>query len=301
MRSFSPDVADPQPTDLEVRIVYLLGTGHCGSTLLDLLLNAHPRVLGLSEIEGIGQLLRARDPAPGPLSSPLWRAVRARYETRTDARFDDVDLALPRRHRAGASHRDDLRRWGETNRCLFECLALESRRPVLVDASKSAIRLAALVRWGGLDLRVLHVVRDGRAVLNAYRRKYGSFSRAFRSWSIPTLRAMRARRLVAPERWLRFHYEDLASDPAGALRGICRFVGIEYEPRMLDFRAVENLGIGGNRMQQDAGSEIVLDDAWRQELPFAHTLLFELLGGALNRAQGYPRPALLDTVPAAGE
>jgi hypothetical protein len=39
-------------------LVYVLGAGHCGSTLLNLLLKGHSQVLGLSEIYLIPQMKR---------------------------------------------------------------------------------------------------------------------------------------------------------------------------------------------------------------------------------------------------
>lgn len=42
-------------------------------------------------------------------------------------------------------------------------------------------------------------------------------------------------RKVPPERRYGLKYEELVQDPAGSLAGICRFLGVEYDPAMLDY------------------------------------------------------------------
>ena len=39
-------------SEIPRKVVFILGSGHCGSTLLDLMLGAHSRIVGLGEMSG---------------------------------------------------------------------------------------------------------------------------------------------------------------------------------------------------------------------------------------------------------
>lgn len=265
-------------------LVYIAGAGHCGSTLLNLLLNGHSKVLGLSEVSSIGAHLDEEDPV---LELPLWRAVARRYEESTGSTFSELELpALPaaRVLRSGSA---DVETWIQPNRDLFDCLALESGARVLVDASKSWQRLAMLSKSGDFDLRVIHLMRDGRAVYNSYRRKYRRPVFALVKWPKFTIPALLLRRGFSRSAWLDLRYEELSTAPEQSLARVCRFLGLDYEPAMLEYRTQANLGLGGNRMAGGSDQGIRLDERWKTELKTGQRLLFALLFGWLNRLLGY--------------
>src|SRR6478672_7231821 len=78
---------------------YILGTGHCGSTLLSLLLNAHSRMIGLSSLRKIDYLLRPPEGGVGLggniLEHEFWKRVRTRYERDTGRSFDQLTVHHP--------------------------------------------------------------------------------------------------------------------------------------------------------------------------------------------------------------
>jgi hypothetical protein len=270
-------------------VAYILGSGHCGSTLLSLLLNGHPRILALSELRKIRVVLdqpaTSRDPSP--LASPLWEQIRRRYESTYQAPFAKLAIDHPSWKTFVRWSRDEIEAWAEPCVRLLSCIAAESGRDILIDSSKSWQQLYLLRRSGRVPIKVLHVIRDGRAVLHSYRRKYEGFLFNFGQWAKPTAMAAVLRPMFAGDEWMPVHYEALATDPTGTLAQICRFLGTEFEPAMMHFRSHPWFGIRGNRMAQGTSEEIRLDEKWRRELPHGQRLLFELLGSPLNRYFGY--------------
>jgi Sulfotransferase family len=279
-------------------VAYILGAGHCGSTLLSMLLNGHSQMLALSELRKIGGLLgeRATRQAgqPNPLDGDLWRRVRARYEETHGEPFDRLAIDHPSWKTFAGWSREQIQAWVEPQVRLLSCIAAESGRTILIDSSKSWQQLYLLRRSGRVKIRVLHALRDGRAVLHSYNRKYDDFLFSFGQWVKPTAMAAVLRPWFSDEDWLEVRYEDLASEPAPALSRICHFLGADFEPAMLRFRSHPWFGIQGNRMAHGTSEEIRLDEKWRRDLPRRDRLLFELLGGPLNRFYGYrirsPRP-----------
>ena len=270
-------------------VAYILGSGHCGSTLLSLLLNGHPRMLGLSELRKIRVVMRQPETSSerNPLHGDLWARVRARYESTYGTAFADLAIDHPSWMTFARWSRERIQAWAEPGVRLLSTIAAESGRDILVDSSKSWQQLYLLRRSGRMPIKVLHVLRDGRAVLHSYKRKYDNFLYCFGQWAKPTAMAAVLRPLFADDEWLPVHYEALATDPEGTLAQVCQFLGTEFAPSMLRFRSHPWFGIRGNRMAQGASEEIRLDEKWRRDLPRRERLLFDLLGGPLNRFYGY--------------
>ncbi|HWM88457.1 MAG TPA: sulfotransferase [Kofleriaceae bacterium] len=275
-------------------VAYILGAGHCGSTLLSMLLNGHSRMLALSELRKIESLLgpRAAEHQPNPLEGALWQRVRSRYESAHGQPFDQLRIDHPSWKTFAGWSRERIRAWAEPQVRLLECIAAESGKDILVDSSKSWQQLYLLWRSGRVPIKVLRVMRDGRAVLHSYNRKYDDFLFSFGQWAKPTAMAEVLRRAFSERDWMNIRYEELATDPTATLTEVCGFLGTEFEPAMLRFRSHPWFGIRGNRMAHGSSEEIRLDEKWRRDLPRRDRLLFELLGGPLNRYHGYRfRPA----------
>lgn len=277
-------------------LVYILGSGRCGSTLLDLLLGGHPDILALGELSTLNTAFHPLDPpaADGLVARSaeayvaFWGAVKERYEEGTGQAFEDARLNAPRWKEVARMSRPEVNRWARRNELILEAAHALSGRPILTDASKRAHRLFLLHRSGRFELKVIHLVRDGRAVANSYLHRYDSFGAGLRTWTTTALAASLLRRRFYQRDWLRVRYEDLAADPEATLRWVCAFLGVRFVPQMLAYRSHPSFGVGGNPLVKEGGSEAIrLDERWRQQLNAGHRLLFGLAAGWLNRLYGY--------------
>jgi len=270
-----------------IPVAYILGSGHCGSTLLNLLLNAHPRMVGLSELVSIQNHLR---PGQGArlTDQAKWVRIKDRFEQiAPEGKFEEIDLATPSLRQILNSSIPP--RWVSDNYGLFRSVLDVMEKDIAVDASKGVKRLMGLEKTGRYDLRVIHLVRNGRAVVHSYRKKGYSFLSSFRRWFIPAVfnrRLMPAKLLDAT---LTVRYEDLCDDPQRVLEAICQHIGLSYTDDMLAYRDVPYIGVGGNRMGKATSvSKISIDERWRQEGRTLDAILFRLfLGGWVNGRYGY--------------
>ncbi len=320
--------------------VYILGASHSGTTLLALLLNAHPDIATVGEAApgkmgdvdtyrcSCGRLIR---------SCPFWQhitdAMRAKHP---EFRLDDfgTKFAFPSNRLAnrllGFEHRraflEGLRDaalrlfpgWQRAQpeimaRCydLASAVLSEVRGRVFVDSSKLAHRLKFLLRMGEFKIKVIHLVRDGRAVALTYmkqdefadsrepalRRGGRGMAATATAHSLPMWKAAEEwRRSVRSAehvlagldkaRWIQVCYEELCRDTPGVLRRIHGFLGTDCSRTAAQFRAVEHHVIG-NGMRLDSLSEIRLDERWRQTLTEQDLLLFQQVAGEVNRRYGY--------------
>lgn len=94
-------------------------------------------------------------------------------------------------------------------------------------------------------------------------------------------------RCVKDEHLLRVRYEDLATRPEREVKRICAFLGMDYQPTMLDFCSVTHHVVNGNRMRAQKDSRIRLDCGWEAEMDTAVRKYFDRNAGAINRRLGY--------------
>jgi len=159
-------------------------------------------------------------------------------------------------------------------------------RQVICDSSHRTTQCRLLYELYGEELKIISLVRDGRAVVNSVRRRTGSsIGAAATRWE----RFHRVQKLmyrVIPDRNRLFiRYEDLCDDPIGTLKKICEFAQIKYEQadNALHF-------IGGSstiRSNKSSVSTIHLDEKWRHQLTDADLALFKKVAGPLNYTFGY--------------
>jgi hypothetical protein len=296
-------------------VVFVMGAGHCGSTLLDLLLGSHSRGFSLGEVRAIGKLaMRGFDP---PRLCGICQESCAFWNGR-------VPGAWARHHfDAGRRRADRLRhRLAPFLSSFYRPLFQASGARVLVDSSKTPGWIERQLRprhfWLGVRPFLIYMVRDGRAVANSYLRKYpeAGMDAWAREWVERTRQMNRYFDRFPPGSRMIVRYERLASDPAEVLREICGRLGLAFEPEMLRYWTHEHHTVGGNlgtrslifrwRKQfeeatldgkflsqrhadylRQVGLAIKLDERWRSELSEERVERFETIAGALNQPFAY--------------
>ncbi len=319
------------------RLVYILGASHSGSTLLAMLLNAHPEICSVGELKAtsLGDVDRYRCSCGYLIKQcPFWARVSEAMVSRgfafdiTDAGTDLLSGRTPYARRLlRPLHRGPVLEWFRDaalscslewrralpqiqarNLALVQSLLEITDTRIVVDSSKTGLRLKYLLRIPGLDVRVIHLLRDGRAVAATHtspheladacdpaRRGGGNGDTTERNWSIyvgarewrrSNEEAEQILRLLPSDRWTRVRYEEYCADPARVLRRLACFLEIGGTYRHEAFRERARHMIG-NGMRFDSSAAISLDERWRDVLSKAELAAFDRLAGSLNRAYGY--------------
>jgi hypothetical protein len=159
-------------------------------------------------------------------------------------------------------------------------------------------------------VKVIRLLRDGRAVTSSYLRKYPqrSYESIVHRWVASSQENDNWVAEVPPENRMVLRYEDLVADTATWMRRICAFLGVDFEGDMIEYWKVKHHIVNGNRgtlsfVQRHfgIGSEPVdkrfyehqepdtfTDERWRSELTPDQRYLFHKIGGALHKRYGYP-------------
>lgn len=297
-----------------VDLVYVLSPGHSGSTLLGLVLGAHPQIATVGELKWAPDSYREDDACAcgqGMRSCEFWRRVeeavqqrgmdlndttfRAHYTSRrrTHEKLIARQVGSPLAEAARSAmiavwptatrDRDHMLRCNVT---LIQAILDVTGVGTFLDTSKDASRLRYLRESKELRIKALHLIRDGRAVAYSLIKKGHSPDEAAHDWVHEHKQALRLRRTFPASDWMSLCYESFCENPDAALAQICRFVGVDPERRTLDYRGWTNHVIG-NRMRLDSSKEIRLDTSWRTRLTDEQRTKVEAVTAELNREFGY--------------
>jgi hypothetical protein len=213
-------------------------------------------------------------------------------------------LLLPR---GGVDAGTGVGRYLEVLGALYRSIRDVSGADVVVDSSKLPSHALLLRRAPGIDLRMVHLVRDSRGVAFSWKKqvsnrvtagepryleRYGPFSASGRYVLYNGLTRL-VGTLGVPYLFLR--YEDLVRDPARRLRTILRHAGLPVDEATLGFvgdghvRLDPNHTADGNPMRFAVGDVAVrMDDEWGRRMDRFDRSVVTTLTSPMLLAYRYP-------------
>lgn len=181
------------------------------------------------------------------------------------------------------------RRIARNSHLLFDVARKVAGTPVIVDSTKNPIRLRALYLERPAEVKVIYLIRDGRAVTHSrMKRENVGMGDAAKVWVAEHRKQRIVQRAMSPKNVLTLRYENLCMEPEVQLRMLCYYLDLDFDPNVLTFRENTRHAVGGNPMRFDMGNrKIQLNEDWREALKESELEEFERVGGSLNRALGY--------------
>ncbi len=276
-------------------VVYIAGDGRSGSTLLDRLIGAYPGTFSCGELGNLLQSAAADDEfcACGSLAAScgFWREVLTRWGASVPGFSEREYRLLQLRYerlrsllRPGSDmtfDSENFARYAEYTRALFTTIADLSGASVIIDSSKGPARALALSRVPGLDIRMLHLVRDVRGVAYSLRNpnrgkpkegapvKKRSNLRFAGTWATINYFCEYVRpKIAGPNLFLR--YEDYTADLDATLAQVAELlstqrIGFEASSGHLMKQGHQ---VAGNDGRMRPVQRISTDEAWRRQFGF---------------------------------
>lgn len=314
-----PEQTGAPPT---INVLYIAGSGRSGSTMLDRILSQYEGFFGAGELvnyfgRGLVANRRCGCGLPIPEECPTWAAI-------TKEAFGDPLTIDPQRLAAislrGVGPRSiatvlAARRAGrppttpEHHRALtalYRAIWRHTGARVIVDSSKTPLYAASVAAIPGVQLHVVHLVRDARATAFSFLRKKQMPDFGDNRLMITQSPAVSARRWLmwqavtellwrglGPGRYLRLRYEDVMRDPHGAVERILALVG--ESPANTPFvddhtvRLEATHSVSGNANRFDTGTtEIRADDEWASSMRPADRRKATAVAAPMLLRYGYP-------------
>ena len=178
---------------------------------------------------------------------------------------------------------------------VYELVNEQYAPPLVIDSSHRIPLLVLLNEYVGDDLKVIRLVRDGRAVTSSVMRREGKTPKnSARLWKRFNLLSDKIiERVIDPAQVLFVRYEDLVNNFEMEAERLSRFVGLPL-PVNLKEKTIIQLNkhhfIGGSSTVKKRSELILhLDERWKSELSKKDREDFDKVAGPLNRRYGYVR------------
>ncbi|HJR44527.1 MAG TPA: sulfotransferase [Actinomycetota bacterium] len=262
---------------------FIVGSARSGTTFLRLTMNAHPEIA----------------------VPPESRFVTELHEGPEEVRVDDFLARLAGHKRFEA--------WGLPIEAVRDELAGLDRAPYAeaIDATYRAYAKAqGKNRWGDKtpryvenipelaalfpDCRFIHLIRDGRDVALSYADvPFGpkNVAKAAELWADRVARGMRDGRVLERGRYIEIMYTDLVEDNEGEVKDICAFVGVPFDPIMLDTSQTQKGALARAEKYNPNVTEQAIRRvrSWKTDMPPAHVEIFEAIAGDVLSELGFER------------
>ena len=244
-----------------MKVIFIAGTSHSGSTLLDLMLNAHPDIVSIGEIVNLRRQFVYKNSrrrtfhqcscgAPSLMQCQFWSDVDQIMRREVQKPLKEIDLQGPDK-----SNSVDV--------TLFGAISEASGKDFIVDSSKHPSRLERLMRIPELEVYPIHLIRDPKGHICSVKRKHGGFFKHILRYELIHEQIRRTLRFT-------FHsvirYENLVLEPEQTLQTILEPIGLRFQPRQLAWAEQEKHTVAGNRMRRHQESRLVLDEQWKTSL-----------------------------------
>lgn len=302
------------------KVVFIMGTAHCGSTLLTLILGSHSDCFALGEVSNMPDAYRLKKPicsvCQGDCSfwdhgfSDQERSLLVQgFSERRLHRY--IPLKLEKAAR-GFFKRDQMFN-------PYALIAAKTKESILIDSTKTVYwlkkKLAAREFQENLiDAHLIHLIRDGRAVMNSHLRR-----KRDQGITVQQFGEMWAKRInnendffdnFSLGKKLQLRYEKFATEPEDTLKMLCQWLDLDFQPEMVNYWEHEHHTISGNagthalirkyqssdqtsepaqpnaESERIAGKEfrIQLDQRWRSKLSSEQIAEFYKVTHDLNKA-----------------
>ncbi|MCB9852388.1 MAG: sulfotransferase [Phycisphaerales bacterium] len=298
-----------------IELTYIAAPSYSGSTLLTFLLNSHPDIATVGELKwGTIDTGTYRCSCGDRLiDCAFWLSIKARVEQKglpfdferppTDFRLHNKSIGdrLMRARNRGTTFeamrktalsilpkcRKRMETARNVNKAAMEAILFLQKGRILLDASKDPVRLMHLINTGDYNVRVLHLLRDGRGVMNSTIKKKGlDAETAAHDWAHTHRQIERLAARLHDGTYRQVRYEDLCRNAPIECESIFAFLGLDPGKAALSMEDVPH-HILGNAMRLGSINAIKLDESWRNELDDRSGRIFESVAGVQNRRYGY--------------
>lgn len=297
-------------------VVHFIGAGRSGSTLLNIILDNHPQIMGTGEL-----LFLVRSWVNGdycscaqPLSScPFWSTVFSEWLRRTGMNSPNEYLALqkmyeryrrlPRYLFGSVNSSEEFRKYSAYTSQLFQVIRELSDARVIVDSSKNPARVLSLTMVPDIDLRVIFLVRDVRGFSWSKQKEFHKNQQAGLGWSVKPSAVWKSSVewtyinllsewiLKKAERSLFIRHEDLLHNPEPTLSKIGCLIEMDLTDLAIGVQAGQTLAVNhiaaGNRLRMKKEIKLHRNETWKVNMPSKDQNLAWTLTGWLMKRYGY--------------
>jgi hypothetical protein len=172
---------------------------------------------------------------------------------------------------------------------LFDCIASTTNKKYVVDSTKNPIRLKALYKMRPKFIKVIYLVRDGRAVVaSGKRRNNETIEKNSKIWVRANQNTQYVLKSIPEKQILNLRYEDLCDNLTSIVDSVFSFIGVDTV-KIGELKLDNYHGIPGNPWLYKSKKMIRIkkDVRWKNELTNNDLTIFNKIAGKMNDNFGY--------------
>lgn len=292
----------------EIAAPFVVGVARSGTTVMRLMLDAHPQLAIPAETHFVpGLIVRWRKLEASGAPQHELRALCVDFIT-SHPRWGDLGISAGELE----AHLTAIPAPGvaDAARAVHLLAAERAGKPRWGDKTPGYLRKMRLIKRALPEARFVHVIRDGRDVaLSLAEVSWGTddVAEAAELWKKGIKGARRHAGRMPPGSYMEMRYEALVFDPEVVLREVAAFVELPWDERMLDYHenAGERMAPTVRDMRSRAGRVITAAERqrqhalaaepprpdrvgrWQQEMKPGDRSRFEKVAGGLLEELGY--------------
>ncbi len=299
--------ASDQAPSSRTPVPFVVGAPRSGTTMLRLMLDAHPDLAIPPETYFVTQAYKrwrkSKRPRRGENSVETYIEVVTTHKRWPDFHLDADQFSARVRGR-------EPQELGDAVRVFYEMYAEKIGKPRWGDKTPFYVRKMDVIQEVLPEARFIHLVRDGRAVgLSIKDLWFGpdSFPDAAQFW-VDRIDEAREK-AKGLDHYIEVRYEDLVRDPEPELRRIAEFAELPWNDRMVRYYEYvderialetppEEVAQDGRVVSTEERKKIMENvsrppdpariDRWRNDIPPEELAEFERIAGDRLRELGYP-------------
>jgi Sulfotransferase family len=262
---------------------FIVGSARSGTTLLRLILSAHPEVSVPPESRFITELYQTDDVEVEAFLNDL--AAHKRFQVW------ELPMGLVRDELSGRTTVP----YGEAIEAAYRAYGKSRGKTLYGDKTPRYIEHIPLLARLFPDAKFVHQIRDGRNVAMSYADvPFGpkTVGKAAALWGLRVAMGLRDGRALGPDRYHEIRYEDFVKNAPEHTRKLCAFLGIEFTEQMLDHAEQSRSDIlprahlYNPNVSKPPTSNV---RSWENQMPDKQVEMFEAIAGDMLDATEYPR------------
>ncbi|HSJ45809.1 MAG TPA: sulfotransferase [Euzebyales bacterium] len=272
------------------RPIFIVGCPRSGTTLVQLMLHAHPDIAIPPENRFLLEVYDRRE-AFGDLQEGTNRRKLAKFIVkRRRSRLNDLGLPPRRTRRRIVEAPPTI---GAAVATVLRDYAAQFGKRRWGDKRPSYIHRLDDIRRMFPDAQIIHVIRDGRDCVASLKQMpwwQGGAIAATWSWRTAMIRGRRADAQLDADSYLEVRYEDLVAAPAWQAERMCAYLDERFDEAMLAPHRVADVAVPERKVWH-ARTHGEIDGAavarWRRDLEPWELDLFEFVAARQLRQHGY--------------
>ena len=303
-----------EATTEKLKVIYLMGSGRSGSTLMNIIFGNHPDIVAPGELNNINRLPQSKftcSCGERVEACEFWKDVMKVWENSSNPGAVETYMnAMPVIERSKSPlawlklgfnfyNKEYVEQYLQETYNLLKAIQSQSKKSVIVDISKNPLRAYAMMQHPNIDMKIIHLVRDVRGVswsLNKFVKVEVKQQKVWRTalfWVVVNKLSNFVRNKAKNSALIR--YEDFVKYPEKTTREICDICEIDPQP-IIDIVngdvALKDAHImAGNKLRKEKSITLKMDTAWHKGMGKKKLRIVKLIAGRTMKGYGYSSKA----------